>query len=101
MQKDSDLSVADHVGQEGLDGPEMRHDVHVKRPDDLLVRGVKEGGPRDDTGVVHEDGHWTDLVLGLLSHLVNGLPITITKITRLSPISLSKVFDLTFLSCRQ
>ena len=51
----SDLPVADHVGEEGLDRPEVRHDVHVKCPDNLLVRGVKEGGPGDDPGIVHED----------------------------------------------
>ena len=80
----SDLLVADHVGEESLDRPEVCHDVYVKCTDNLLVRGVKQGGPGDDPGIVHEDGHWTNLTLGLLSHLVNVLPLNYDNHTLLS-----------------
>ena len=67
------LLVADHVRQEGFDGPEVYHDVHVERPDDFLVGCVQQSFPGHDTRIVNQDGDLTNLCLGLLGCYVDFL----------------------------
>ena len=45
----------DHGGQEGLQGPEVSQNVHIKCPDDLGVRSVQQSRPGDNPSVVHQD----------------------------------------------
>ena len=70
------LLVAIHVRHEGLHGPEVRHDVHVKRTDNLLVGRVQQSSPRHDTFIVYKDGYLTHLCLGLLGSFVDFIPVT-------------------------
>ena len=63
--------LADHVGEEGLDRPEVRHDVHVEGSDDPLIAGVEQRGPVHDARVVDKNGDDPDLGLCLLGCLVD------------------------------
>ena len=68
--------MANYVRNEGIHGPEVRHDVHVKRTDNLLVGRVQQSSPRHDTFTVYKHGDLTHLCVGLLGSFVDFLPVT-------------------------
>lgn len=53
---DMTVVAPDHGRQKFLDGPEVRHDVHLEGSTDLLLGLVDDRATASDTGVVDQNG---------------------------------------------
>ena len=65
------LFVGNHVGHKSFYCPKVGQHIHIKSPDNFLVRCIQYGRPTHNTRIVHQYFDGPHVLFGLFSGLVN------------------------------